>query len=197
MWVFSSTLVRSSPSLCLSNDSGVLYRHAANRPERTLHHRTLALALRPNRAESPQPEPPPSPLRLAASAILFLSVGVRACTACTLSNPTDKNVIGHLSPPSVTETRLDGDTVESHSDDVEITDEEMKSAFENWCSKTYALTVPLRVIALRGSMPPAWVKIVVHLSAQDSARSVEETLIARHKTHTPQEQRDWEYEITA
>ncbi|KAM7493652.1 hypothetical protein LguiB_028261 [Lonicera macranthoides] len=34
----------------------------------------------------------------------------------------------------------------------------MRAAFERWKSKTYALTVPLRVVALRNSMPPLWIK---------------------------------------
>ncbi|KAL7001801.1 hypothetical protein U1Q18_002950, partial [Sarracenia purpurea var. burkii] len=39
-----------------------------------------------------------------------------------------------------------------------LDDEELKAAFEKWKYRTYALTVPLRVIALRGSLPPSWVK---------------------------------------
>ncbi|XP_048131759.1 uncharacterized protein LOC115728990 isoform X2 [Rhodamnia argentea] len=37
-------------------------------------------------------------------------------------------------------------------------DKELEEAFERWKSKSYALTVPLRVVALRGSVPPPWVK---------------------------------------
>ncbi|XP_031502125.1 uncharacterized protein LOC116265567 isoform X2 [Nymphaea colorata] len=49
----------------------------------------------------------------------------------------------------------------------------MKSAFENWCSKTYALTVPLRVIALRGSIPPAWVKDFIQVQGKRLKLQVE------------------------
>jgi len=38
-------------------------------------------------------------------------------------------------------------------------DEEMKKAFEKWKSKTFSLTVPLRVVSLRGSVPPSWIKV--------------------------------------
>lgn len=38
-------------------------------------------------------------------------------------------------------------------------DEEMKAAFEKLKSRTYALTVPLRIIALRNSVPPLWIKV--------------------------------------
>lgn len=38
-------------------------------------------------------------------------------------------------------------------------DKEMEEAFEKWKSKSYSLTVPLRVVALRGSVPPPWIKV--------------------------------------
>lgn len=38
-------------------------------------------------------------------------------------------------------------------------DEELKAAFESYKSKTYALTVPLRIVALRNSVPPLWIKV--------------------------------------
>ncbi|CDP19294.1 unnamed protein product [Coffea canephora] len=34
--------------------------------------------------------------------------------------------------------------------------DELKAAFERWKSKTYALSVPLRVVALRNSLPSIW-----------------------------------------
>ncbi|PWA73089.1 putrescine-binding periplasmic protein-related protein [Artemisia annua] len=40
----------------------------------------------------------------------------------------------------------------------ECENEELKAAFESYKSKTYALTVPLRVVALRNSVPPLWIK---------------------------------------
>lgn len=43
--------------------------------------------------------------------------------------------------------------------DEEIVDAEQREAFEKWKSKTYALTVPLRIVALQGSVPPAWIKV--------------------------------------
>lgn len=38
-------------------------------------------------------------------------------------------------------------------------DEEKKAAFEQWKSKTYALTVPLTIVALQNSLPPLWLKV--------------------------------------
>lgn len=43
-----------------------------------------------------------------------------------------------------------------------IEDEELKAAFEQWKSKSYALTVPLTVVALQGSVPPAWIKVLFY-----------------------------------
>lgn len=53
-----------------------------------------------------------------------------------------------------------GDEVAGSFDVTEkIEEEELKAKFEAWKSKTYALSVPLRVVALRGSIPPSWVKV--------------------------------------
>lgn len=38
-------------------------------------------------------------------------------------------------------------------------DEEWEAALQKWKGKTYSLSVPLRVVALRGSYPAAWVKV--------------------------------------
>lgn len=40
-----------------------------------------------------------------------------------------------------------------------LEEKKLDAAFETWKSKTYALTVPLTVAALRGSIPPSWVKV--------------------------------------
>lgn len=50
--------------------------------------------------------------------------------------------------------------VNTDSEDVgEYDSEELKAAFEGYKSKTYALTVPLRIVALRNSVPPIWIKV--------------------------------------
>jgi hypothetical protein len=38
-------------------------------------------------------------------------------------------------------------------------DQEWEAALQKWKTKTYALSVPLRVVALRGSFPPSWIKV--------------------------------------
>ncbi|KAI0499723.1 hypothetical protein KFK09_017931 [Dendrobium nobile] len=49
-------------------------------------------------------------------------------------------------------------TGESSSVAGEDEDEEFRASFEQWKSKTFALTVPLRIVALRSSVPPSWLK---------------------------------------
>ncbi|TXG54584.1 hypothetical protein EZV62_019840 [Acer yangbiense] len=67
------------------------------------------------------------------------------------------------SPPKLPRTflRLAASVVlflDEDSNVKETEDEELKTAFENWKSKTYALTVPLRIVSLQGSIPQSWVK---------------------------------------
>lgn len=78
---------------------------------------------------------------LGASVILLLGLGIctRSASASTQQQTTQENV----------------DEKES---DIVFEDEETRTAFENWKSRTYSLTVPLRIIALRSSVPPLWIK---------------------------------------
>ncbi|XP_042505943.1 spermidine-binding periplasmic protein SpuE isoform X2 [Macadamia integrifolia] len=111
----------------------------------------------------------PALLQFAASAIIFVGFAARACAGnpgqiptvtATVSTAVQEEKIGE-------KAHVGNDSVESNSDnhgvgksDVlgNIQDEKLKAALESWKSKTYALTVPLRVVALRGSVPPSWLK---------------------------------------
>ncbi|KAH9753605.1 spermidine/putrescine-binding periplasmic protein [Citrus sinensis] len=85
------------------------------------------------------------PLQLAsASVVLFLGFGVRICSAGPAQLPLT---------PIVTQQ----DQLLNQGPDQEE-DEKLKQEFENWKSKTYALTVPLRVVSLQNSVPQSWVK---------------------------------------
>lgn len=44
--------------------------------------------------------------------------------------------------------------------------EEFRTAFENFKAKTFALTVPLRIVALRGSIPPSWIKDFIQVQGR-------------------------------
>ncbi|KAJ8642957.1 hypothetical protein MRB53_004705 [Persea americana] len=100
---------------------------------------------------------------LAASAIFFISLGARACTSgprLLPSAPADtcQLVFENGGVPSSVQTDS-GSQSSKNLDDVESAeDKELQAAFEKWKSKTYALTVPLRIVALRGSIPPSWTK---------------------------------------
>lgn len=54
---------------------------------------------------------------------------------------------------------LTTENVDEKESDIVFEDEETRTAFENWKSRTYSLTVPLRIIALRSSVPPLWIKV--------------------------------------
>ncbi|KAK2661977.1 hypothetical protein Ddye_000551 [Dipteronia dyeriana] len=61
-----------------------------------------------------------------------------------------------LSPPS----RHEDSNVQ------ETEDEELKTAFDNWKSKTYSLTVPLRIVSLQGLIPQSWIKDFMRLQGR-------------------------------
>lgn len=44
----------------------------------------------------------------------------------------------------------------------EIEDEKLEADFDAYKAKVYSLTVPLKLVALRGSVPPSWIKVQFH-----------------------------------
>lgn len=48
---------------------------------------------------------------------------------------------------------------ESQGDLKRFESEGLKAEFEAYKAKVYSLTVPLKVIGLRGSVPPSWIKV--------------------------------------
>lgn len=94
--------------------------------------------------------------RIAASAVLFVSLG-SALFAFRAIASTDVP----LQSPSVTqlqEQESQGTGVGKSENVKDIDNEELQAAFEKWKSKTYALTVPFRVVSLSNSFPPVWLK---------------------------------------
>ncbi|KAI3505587.1 hypothetical protein L1887_27720 [Cichorium endivia] len=95
------------------------------------------------------------PALATSAALLFLTLGGVRSSACFAATS------GRL-PPAVAvsddNTLVDHQPVQDTEDVGEYDDEEMKAAFESYKSKTYALTVPLRIVALRNSVPPLWIK---------------------------------------
>ncbi|XP_038982873.1 uncharacterized protein LOC103716646 isoform X2 [Phoenix dactylifera] len=106
---------------------------------------------------SPAPSPSPFPslaetlrrhsallVHLAAFAVYLVGFGARACAIGSAQI---------LPPTAATASVESSDTTAER-----VEDEELRAALESWKSKTYALTVPLRIVALRGSIPPSWIK---------------------------------------
>lgn len=53
-------------------------------------------------------------------------------------------------------------------------DKDMEKAFEEWRSTPYKLTVPLRVVGLRGSVPPIWLKDFILSQGKRARTTVEQ-----------------------
>ncbi|XP_010276932.1 PREDICTED: uncharacterized protein LOC104611539 isoform X4 [Nelumbo nucifera] len=109
----------------------------------------------------------PGLFHLAASAILFIGFAARACTAVAAPVPVVPTPISQKILEQRIEERdgggypsVDPNAVNTGKSDIleTVEDEELKAALESWKSKTYALTVPLRIVSLRGSLPPSWIK---------------------------------------
>lgn len=46
----------------------------------------------------------------------------------------------------------------------EVEEAKLEADFEAYKAKVYSLTVPLKLVALRGSVPPSWIKVLFHFS---------------------------------
>ncbi|GAB2295944.1 hypothetical protein Dimus_030092 [Dionaea muscipula] len=105
---------------------------------------------------------PPVLIKLSASSLFLFSLGVFAFSssafALTSAFPGATLAAASTSPAALEE----GNTIEDK--ELEKTsfesaeEKDLNEAFEIWKSKTFALTVPLRVVALRGSVPASWIK---------------------------------------
>ncbi|XP_058222532.1 uncharacterized protein LOC131332364 isoform X2 [Rhododendron vialii] len=114
--------------------------------------------------QNPNPPLPasgqPEPLRqlAAASAVLFLGLGISICSAAAASARIPP-VPAANRPTVVEEQRIpDNDDMKGSRTMENLEDKDLKATFEKRKSRTYALTVPLRIVAIRGSIPPSWVQ---------------------------------------
>ncbi|KAL3619085.1 hypothetical protein CASFOL_036655 [Castilleja foliolosa] len=107
--------------------------------------------------------------QLTVSSILLLGVGLSSLwafpsPAAARVSPASPSTLVH--PQETIDLENDDGVGKSEyvekDDDVgkfeDFEDEDMKLAFERWKSKSYALTVPLRVVALESSVPPVWIR---------------------------------------
>ncbi|OAY78027.1 Spermidine-binding periplasmic protein SpuE [Ananas comosus] len=123
-----------------------------------------ATAPRSSLGSAPSPSPSPSVggdalrrgaaalvLHLAASIFVLLGFGARASALAPATPP--------LPSPAPAAAASETDHAVENSDTPQAAeDEEWSAAFETWKAKIYELTVPLRIVALRGSIPPSWTK---------------------------------------
>ncbi|EYU29139.1 hypothetical protein ABFS82_05G120300 [Erythranthe guttata] len=96
--------------------------------------------------------------RLSVSSVAIIGLGVSSLWAFP---PPSSACISPASPPPLVHPQetLDTDNNVGESEEVEnIEDEDLKSEFERWKTKSYALTVPLKIVALEGSLPTVWVR---------------------------------------
>ncbi|KAK7386828.1 hypothetical protein VNO78_27165 [Psophocarpus tetragonolobus] len=107
-----------------------------------------------HRHSPPQTPPLKAFARVAVSAVLFLCFGVRLTLASSPPPPLP------AAPTSLQEEQTVQDDQDGRKQDGNetVVDKELEEAFNAWKSKSFALTVPLKVIALRGSIPPSWIK---------------------------------------
>ncbi|KAL3819967.1 hypothetical protein ACJIZ3_005872 [Penstemon smallii] len=92
--------------------------------------------------------------QLSVSSVVVLGLGLNSFWALT---PTAS---ARIPPPSSVHQQqtLDTDAVGKFENVENIEDEELKAKFDRWKSKTYPMTVPLRTVALNGSLPSVWIK---------------------------------------
>ncbi|XP_045786134.1 uncharacterized protein LOC123881483 isoform X1 [Trifolium pratense] len=149
-YLFSIPNPNSNPSLLILAKHPKSQLHFFN--HRSLTHRSPPSSVSASRREPSQTTPlklPNALVSVAVSAALFLCCGIRACSASL--------------PPLTTVVQQEQQTIQDDNDarkldDNENIDKELEASFNAWKSKTYALTVPLKVVALRGSIPPSWIK---------------------------------------
>ncbi|RAL53162.1 hypothetical protein DM860_006834 [Cuscuta australis] len=97
--------------------------------------------------------------QLVASSVLFLGLGFTfRASACPAVAPPLTSSEAH---PLDTEPQDNGEGRQT-TDVVDFEDEELQAAFEKWKTKTYALTVPLRIVSFNNSFPPIWIKDFLH-----------------------------------
>ncbi|KAL1204972.1 hypothetical protein V5N11_016321 [Cardamine amara subsp. amara] len=90
-------------------------------------------------------------VRLSASTVLFIGLSsIRVCSPAS----------ARLLPPPIvaSENEINSETIAAGEKNHEVEEEKLEADFEAYKAKVYSLTVPLKLVALRGSVPPSWIK---------------------------------------
>ncbi|KAH6774322.1 putrescine-binding periplasmic protein-like protein [Perilla frutescens var. frutescens] len=136
----------SRPGLTYPNPTRDRVRSNLNRPQ------NLSIKLA-GESSNNRCSPPGEFLRqLSVSSVFLVGVGLSSLWAFPYP------ALARVSPAFSAQETLDTNNVGKLENLENIEDEDMKAAFERWKSKSYALTVPMRIVALEGSLPPIWIR---------------------------------------
>ncbi|PIN14158.1 hypothetical protein CDL12_13215 [Handroanthus impetiginosus] len=115
---------------------------------RTSPNQLRELSIKPTATSNNNPCSPAGDFlrQLSVSSVLLMGLGLSSLWAFSASASA---CIPPASPSSEVRSEETLDYFE---------DEDMRAAFERWKSNSYALTVPLRIVALEGSVPPVWIR---------------------------------------
>ncbi|XVE76852.1 hypothetical protein DITRI_Ditri13aG0013500 [Diplodiscus trichospermus] len=88
-------------------------------------------------------------LGFSASTLVFLGLGLCTCSSASALRPL---------PPCSLRLHLQKDQQVENNLAAASEDDKLEGAFKFWKSKSFALSVPLSIVALQGSIPPSWPK---------------------------------------
>ncbi|XVF00012.1 hypothetical protein REPUB_Repub03eG0249600 [Reevesia pubescens] len=128
---------------CLSNFNNTNKYKSSNFPLLKLRlqlHDDASLAPTPNKNSFLQ--------SFCASTIVFVGMGLCICSSASALRPLPSHSLQ-------LQLHLQKDEPSAAAED---DDEKLEAAFEIWKSKSFALSVPLSIVALQGSIPPSWPK---------------------------------------
>lgn len=110
-------------------------------------------------------------IEFSASSLLWLAIGIFNLSSYSKTPPAIAVDVSGRRP--MIEERIEEGSVSGQRDVENLEDEKLREAFETWKTKMYALTVPLRVVALQGSVPPVWIKDFIQCQGRRSKLGVE------------------------
>ncbi|KAL2901031.1 Disheveled-associated activator of morphogenesis 1-A [Bienertia sinuspersici] len=107
-------------------------------------------------------------LKASTSSLMLVALGIFTFSFSNKPSIALASVDPAVTPP----VQEESNSITEGRDELDV-DDEQHEAFEKWKSKTYALTVPLTVVALQGSVPPAWIKDFIQSQGKRSKLRVQ------------------------
>lgn len=115
---------------------------------------------------------PQALVELSTSSLLLLTLGIFTLSSSAKA-PAALAAVNALVSQTVQEEKNEEDSISGQKDSQNLNDKELDEAFEKWKSKIYPLTVPLRVVALKDSVPPAWIKDFIQSQGRRSKLGIQ------------------------